>query len=149
MSEYIVEITVDPPPQITIEVTASGPAPQSTFIDQATWLYDTVETMADPSTGKLRTNVPAGVEASQIAFSALSTAGINLANLLRVLKDGDLIYFQEADVAANWGRYRVSGPTVDNGTWFQVPVLGIGENGSGILKNQSIFIRFIYVTQWP
>lgn len=109
-----------------------------------TWTYDTPTTMADPGTGKIRTNTAAGTPATQIAFSDLTDGGIDASPVLMALKAGSELYFQQKNQADNWGRYSITGNPTNNGAWVLVPVEGVEDHGTAINKNQSVLIRFVY-----
>ena len=108
------------------------------------WTYDSDPTMADPGAGSLRTDTPAGTPATQFAFSTTTDTGRNAGQTFQSLAAGDLIYFQEADNAANWGRYNITAAPTDNGSWWLVPVEGVGTAGGTIAKNQLVLVRLTY-----
>jgi len=109
------------------------------------FLYDSVNTMADPSTGKVRTNTDVGTPSTQIAFSKTTNLGIDATDTFKSLAVGDLIYFQQLDNAANWGRFTISGAPVNNSTWWQLPVTAVSQQGT-INKNQTVLVRFTFGT---
>jgi hypothetical protein len=112
-------------------------------VSSHTWNYDTVATMADPGSGKVRTDTDVGVPSTKIAFNILTSDGIDSSLELRTLKAGDSIYFQQESNANNWGEYVVSAPPSDNVTWFLLPVTPGDQSGS-IAKNQRVLVRFTY-----
>ena len=147
VTQPTVEVSaVQPVLAVTVPGPPGPPGPAGVGVEQFIWNYDTSATMADPGSGRLRTNTPAGTAATLIALSAWPLSGVDIGNMLRSLTAGDLLFFQEADDSHNWGRYELTGPPVDNGTWFQVPVYGIGTAGGTINKNQGLLIRFTYGT---
>ena len=99
------------------------------------WTYDVPVTMADPGSGKVRTDT--GV----IAFSEETMSGIDVSNFLIQLAVGDLISFQQLDNAANWGRFRVAAPPVDNTTWWFIETEFVEAHGA-VSKNKEVWVRF-------
>jgi len=56
-------------------------------------------------------------------------AGADAGTVLSHLDVGNEMFLQETDDAANWGRYGVTGPPVDRGDYFDVPVSAISAAG--------------------
>ena len=107
------------------------------------WSYADQSEMADPTSGKVRTNTPVGTPSTQIAISDVTARGVDASTTLSGLGKGDFIYFQKLGDAAHWGSFEISGDPVDNTTWWLLPVKPLAHNGT-ISKNQEVLVRFTY-----
>lgn len=108
------------------------------------WTYDSNATMANPGSGRVRTDTAAGVPSTQIAFNDITALSVDSSQTMASLRTGDVIHFQQLDNANNWGRYSISATPTDNGTWWLVPVTSIEQHGSAISKNQDVLVKFTY-----
>jgi len=87
----------------------------------AEYTYSTTLT-APPSTGQLRGN-----NATQSAITAFylhetNAVGIDITNALKLIAAGVKILVQDKTNATNVQYYQTSGPAVDNGAYFTIPV---------------------------
>jgi len=89
---------------------------------QGAWFFATSAVMADPGSGNMRFNAATAAATTAIAISTHTADNIDYGGSLRSLVLGDSFYLQDRDNAANWVRYDLSGPPVDNGAWLQIPV---------------------------
>jgi Major tropism determinant N-terminal domain len=86
------------------------------------WSFSTTTTMADPGSGKLRFNAATPASVTALALSKTTDSGIDASNTLKTLTTGDAIQVQDQSNAANWIRFKLTVPAVNNTSWFQLPV---------------------------
>jgi Major tropism determinant N-terminal domain/Domain of unknown function (DUF4082) len=86
------------------------------------WSFSTTTTMTDPGSGKLRFNAATPASVTALALSKLTDSGIDATNTLKTLTTGDAVQVQDQSNAANWIRLKLTGPVVNNTSWFQLPV---------------------------
>ncbi len=110
-------------------------------VNTAIYSYSSNTTMADPGNGKFRGNNALLGSATQLALSAITNAGSNIASFLRSIRVNDTIYIQDQDDATVWIRYNVTATATDNTTWFQFPVSVLGGSGSTPLNNAKCLIQ--------
>src|SRR5262249_20290695 len=75
--------------------------------------------------------------ATFIAIHATTDPGTDASALLRTLTTGDGIYVQDQGNAANFVRYDLTGPAVNNTTWFRLPVAIHGSSSGGSLPSNN------------
>jgi hypothetical protein len=108
----------------------------------AEYTYSTTTT-APPSTGQLRGN-----NATQSAITAFylhetNAVGIDITNALKIIATGVKILVQDKTNAANVQYYQTSGPAVDNGAYFTIPVAWTSTgSGSAFTAGRVIFAGF-------
>src|SRR5262245_5736031 len=124
----------------TNNVPIAGALPVST--KEGFWRFATSTVMADPGTGKFRFNVATPSTATAMAISAITDRGTDVTNALKALVSGDTVQVQDQDNSANWARYTLSGPAVNNTTWFQLPFTYISGGGSTISNNTPCVLSF-------
>lgn len=124
----IVDITVDP------DGHSHG------FISNGVWTYDTNETMAAPTSGRLRSNAATASSVTQIALSELTNEGADASAVLARLTTDDEIVFQERANADNWARFSLTAPPTDNTTWWLLDVAFKESRGSPVPKNADITV---------
>ena len=106
------------------------------------WNYSTNNTMADPGSGKYRTNTTAFSTATALAVSKLTTQNLDKTNTILQLKSGDAISIQDKANSANFARYNVTAGATNNTTWFQIPVAFV--NGGGTIPNNNTDCIFTF-----
>jgi Collagen triple helix repeat (20 copies) len=108
------------------------------------WTYVTSEVMADPGSGNLRSDGASAMVSTQLAVSALTLNGTDMSAAFGALTDGDLVVVQEQDVVGDWARFTLSGPPVNNTTWWLLPVTPQESNGTPPTKATDVLLRFTY-----
>jgi hypothetical protein len=106
------------------------------------WNFATNNTMADPGSGKFRTNTTAFSTATAIAISNITSQNVDRTNLLTELKSGDIVTIQDKANAANFARYTVGAPATNNTTWFQIPVSWVTGGGTAPNNNSQCAFTF-------
>jgi hypothetical protein len=114
--------------------------PVSDVVNQ--WLFSTNVTMADPGSGKFRTN--------QILFStstlnfepAFHMVVIDNYNFMRTLQQGDTLLMQDKSNANNWIRYNLLADPVDNTGWFQISIVMVDGGGTAPTNNSPVLVTF-------
>ena len=100
--------------------------------------------MADPGTGDVRTDTPTITTATTVAISKTSLGEVDMSFALAQLTDGDAVAVQEVSDASHWARLRVTGTAVDNGTWFQFPVVYVEGSATSVAKATNVLLQFGY-----
>lgn len=100
------------------------------------WRWDT------SASGPAQTGEAAGTD-TLLRISETSKAGDDWGRLLRTLTVGDVISMQESDDEDSWQRLKITGPPVDNGGWWSIPVTKIdGGPNWPPAKQQTVVFRF-------
>jgi len=88
-----------------------------------------VGTGSVPASGQLTTESSFGVTA-KLFISNTTKDGTNIAPMLAALKSGDILTLQDVGTPANSFTWHLTGPTVNQGTYFDVPVAKDGSTGA-------------------
>lgn len=106
-------------PDETGLIFSDAPAGALTFTE---YNYDSSTVAADPGDGDVRLSGSTFATTTDLYFSDLTTNSTDVSALLASLQPGDTIKVQNKEDASNYAIYTVTGPAIDNGTWFDVPV---------------------------
>jgi hypothetical protein len=109
---------------------------------EGVWNFSTNLTQADPGSGKLRVNNAVFLSATSIAISKFSIQGIDRSNVLQALKSGDQLFLQDKTAATTWIRYNVTANSIDNLSWFQIPVAAVEGSGTTPGNNDDLIVSF-------
>jgi hypothetical protein len=110
---------------------------------QGVWLYKSVNTMADPGSGALRTNTTALATATQIAISQFTNNNFDRSSAIMALQVGDELLIQDTNNTNVWAQYNVTSLPVNNVTWFQIGVSFVsGGTGTNPSNNDPLNITF-------
>ena len=109
---------------------------------EAEWLFSTNVAMADPGSGRFRTNQVSFAASTQLAIHQVSQTNTDMSNTLKTIRTDDLIALQDKGNAANWCRYRVTATPVDNGTWWRMDVAFVEGGGTIPTNNTPVIVRF-------
>jgi microcystin-dependent protein len=121
--------------------------PTATATTEGVWNYSTNNAMADPGSGKFRTNTTTFSSATALALSDTTAQGTDRTNLLTELRTGDVFTVQDRANAANYVRYSVSASPTNNATWFQIPVAWVNGGGSAPANNTDCIFAFGFAPQ--
>ena len=116
--------------------------PLPTSNTQGIWNYDNATAMADPGSGDLRSNNSAWLSATQLAVSKTSANGYDRSDILAALTTGDEVMVSDGTNAANWVRYTLSAPPINNTTWWLLPVSSVSAAGVSPPKNTNLMVTF-------
>jgi hypothetical protein len=108
---------------------------------QAFYSFDNSTTMADPGTGDLRINNAVWASATEMALSDTTDAGTDISQILNTVAEGDTIYVQDRDNAANYARYMVATAPTDNTSWHLIPLTYVSAAGSAPSNNERLLIQ--------
>jgi hypothetical protein len=109
---------------------------------QSQWRYNTSTTMADPGSGKFRTNTVTFTTATQMTLSYYDNANIDYANSIRNLTAGDTVTMQDAGNSVNWAQYVLATDPVDNGGWWLMNLTFVAASGTVPTNNSVVIILF-------
>lgn len=113
------------------------------------WRYASSTTMADPGSGFFRLNNATQSSATAMALSDINRGGTDMGFALNLISNGDFFYMQESSDATKAQVYQVSGAPVDNGTWFQFPIVHVQQGTSPLDTNTNIGFIIIYEGSAP
>lgn len=104
--------------------------------------FDTATGAADPGSGKLRFNAGTVAATTAIYIDPITDGSTDIANYIKSLKTGDVIYIQNKDTVANWVRFRLTADSVDNTGYYTIAVVFV--NGSGTIpgSNEKLLALF-------
>jgi hypothetical protein len=112
-------------------------------VNQGQWRFDdTLTTMADPGSGKVRGNNASVASMTAIALSALTWDNVDVSRFLRALSTNDGLYIQDRDDSTVWVRFSLSAPPIDHTTWFELPVTYINNEGGTPTNNSLLALVF-------
>ena len=89
---------------------------------QLEWRFQTPTTATDPGSKNFQFNSATPASVTELYVSDTSDSGVDATTLLSALSAGDKIYIQQNDDALAAYLFNVTGPAVDNTTWWNVPV---------------------------
>ncbi len=89
---------------------------------------------ADPGSGRLRLNSTEQENSTLMFLSDITDAGVDIGNLLGLLKAGHFIYVQEKSNGDAAILFEITGTPIDNTTFFTIPI-GNGVPGTDTLTN--------------
>jgi hypothetical protein len=100
--------------------------------------FDTSTSMADPGSGDIRFDNATPASVTQIAISANSAASgtPDMSDLIAIWDDSTspankgIIIIRNATVQGEFISFKVNGTITDNGTWLQIPVTYVTNNGT-------------------
>lgn len=107
----------------------------------ARWRYSTNHAIADPGSGSVRFDSATASAVATVALDNLTDAGVDVGGSIASLTTGDSFYFQVEADAGVWGRYTLSGPPVDHGGWFEIPVTYVSSAGSAPSNNTPLLLE--------
>jgi hypothetical protein len=108
----------------------------------AEYTYSTT-TGVPPSTGQLRANTTTQTAITQFYLHETNAVGIDITNALKIIATGVKVLVQDKTNAANVQYYVVSGPAVDNGVYFTIPVTWVStSSGTPFTAGRVIFAGF-------
>ena len=85
------------------------------------WNWTTATTA--PAARAVGINTTAWATATQVNISETNAAGNDVTNVLAALEPGDRIYVQDSSDATKWGRFQLTAPGTDQGTWTASPTV--------------------------
>ncbi len=88
----------------------------------AEYRFSTSTVAADPGSGRYRFDTGAYATVTEIFIDDETSGGVDISNLLALVGLGDRLYFQVKSEANKFVVFDVTGPAVDNGGWFTIPV---------------------------
>jgi hypothetical protein len=95
-------------------------------------------------TGGVRIDTAQWATATQVLISEANLGQADTSNVLDSLTAGDDVYLQDRRNAGNWGRYTISGPPVDNGSWRTLPVTYVDSGGVIPASDSETTVAFTY-----
>jgi hypothetical protein len=107
----------------------------------AFWRW-TTSTANAASSGDVGINAASWAATTQINLNETNGAGSDTSNFLAQIDVGDQIYLQDQDDAANWGRFTITAPPTDQGTWRSWPVSYITSSGVPPNNNADTVVTF-------
>jgi Collagen triple helix repeat (20 copies) len=99
----------------------AGPPGASNAAYSAEWAW-TVKTADASNNGEVGLNNAAAASATEVHLAERTSGNTDASAFFAKFKAGDGIYLQQKNNAANWARFDITGPGVDNGTWWTFPV---------------------------
>jgi hypothetical protein len=123
---------------------AQGPpgAANAAYTDTWTW---TTKTADAATAGQVGVNQGFGSIVTQINLNEKTTNNADVTNFLGRVKVGDSIYLQQKTDSSRWGRYQITSPPTDQGTWWSWPVTFL--EGGGNLPNGNADVAVSFLTQ--
>ena len=106
------------------------------------WNYSTTLTMADPGSGKLRTNNATWLSVTQIALNQYDQNNFDRTPILSSLVTGDVLFIQDKSNSGNYVKYTVAGTPTNNTSWFQIPVTVTSGAGTAPANNAPLVVQF-------
>lgn len=96
---------------------------------------------ADPGPGRFRYDTAVYATVTEIRIDDLTNPGVDISNLLTLITTDDRIYIQGETDSDEFAVWNVTGPSVDNGGWFTIPVtLQVG--GTFLGNNDRVVFAF-------
>jgi hypothetical protein len=96
-----------------------------------------------PSTGQLRANTTTQNAITSFYLHETNAVGVDITNALKLILSGVKVLVQDKTNAANVQYYQTTGPAVDNGTYFTIPVAWTSTgSGSSFTAGRVIFAGF-------
>jgi hypothetical protein len=96
---------------------------------------------ADPGPGRFRYDTAVYATVTEIRIDDLTNPGVDISNLLTLITTDDRIYIQGETDSDEFAVWNVTGPSVDNGGWFTIPVtLQVG--GTFLGNNDRVIFAF-------
>ena len=102
-------------------------APEPPSINTGTWNW--TADLAATANGFVGINAATWDAATEIHLSKYDAVGADGSNVLALITVDDGIYLQQTTDSTRWGRYTVTAPSVDHGSWLSYAVTFV--NGSG------------------
>lgn len=114
---------------------------------QGFWSWQTSTDMADPGSGNFRLNADPPSDATAMALDIVTDDGTDVANFLGNYQTDTRVYLQEKADSTLWVVFRVTGDPIDQGGWFEFPIVFEDSAPAGdIKKNTSIAVLFSEVS---
>jgi hypothetical protein len=109
-----------------------------------------IGTSPNPPTSWINGNTTDQTAITTLYINNITTDGVDASAVLGLIKTGDVLYIQARAVAANYRTYNVTAPSVNNGTYFSVPVSYRQGGGVALGDAQSIILSLLSaaVGQW-
>lgn len=89
---------------------------------QSSWRFSTTTAAADPGTRTMRYDNATPANVLNLYINDTNNEGFDASTILGLLSQGNRIYVQQQDDAANATLFELTGPAVDNTGWWTVPV---------------------------
>ena len=112
------------------------------------WDFDSNTTEGDPGTGQFRMNTGAYATTTEFYFNPETANGIVIAPVMFPnLRAGQHFLCVEGDLDGNRiGFYQITGPAIDNTTYWTIPVVYVDEGTGGFFRNgRSVSFNFFGV----
>lgn len=127
-----------------------GPAGAANAVYTETWTWTTKTT--DAATAGQAGNDTTTWQATQINLNELTAANRDMAAAFPRFKVGDEINIQQKTDSTRWGRYLITAPPTDNGTWWSWPVSIEESGGLAPAGNTDVSVSFLtqgtHVEEW-
>jgi len=118
-----------------------GPPGASNAVYSGQW--DWRSQTGAPGGGDIKSNTADWVTATQLNISDLTNRGTDVSAALRALKAGEQVRLQDQNDATRWARFNITGPAVDNGSYFTIPVTYTTGGGQPPSNNSSLEVSFL------
>ena len=119
-----------------------GPSGAVNSVYSGTWRW-TTDLVDAATSGDIGVDAVTWDIVTEIHLSETTRPGADVLAFLQKLNVGDGFYLQEASSSANWARYTIAAPGIDNGNWWTFPVTFISSSGSPPSNNADTSVSFL------
>jgi hypothetical protein len=102
------------------------------------WRFST-STTPPPASGRFQFDTGAFGTVTEIDIHDFTRPGVDASNFLSILDSGDRIYIQDETVSGDFVVFDVTGPSVDNTTYWTIPVTSVFE-GAFLSNNRDCLV---------
>lgn len=108
------------------------------------WRWRSTATTSDPGTGLMGVDDDSPSLATVLWANKQAQNNVDYSGLFSALRNGDTIYLQQANAAASWHRYEVTGTPTLSGNAFSIPVSTLGGSAQGTepANNADVYVIF-------
>ena len=110
------------------------------------WKWDDGTAAADPGSGMIRGDNATQSAITNIYANEVTEPGNNRGILFSQLSAGDILLVEVRDDGSAFIAMNVTGPPVDNGGWWTIPV-SVFNNGNNVDDGKDINLAFVYQSQ--
>lgn len=120
-----------------VAIGAAGATVSGTMV-RAPWNWTTATTSA--ATGRVGVNAATWATGTVVNIAKQDSAGADASNALALIKQGHSINLEQTDDATVWAQYTATGPGVDHGAYYSVPVSYVNSAGALPANNRGVTV---------
>jgi hypothetical protein len=105
---------------------------------RSSWKYTT---KVNPDVaGDITLNAGTWAAATQVKMNKISAGGVDVTTVISTFQVGDTLYIQDSADASKWGKYSITGPFSNQGSWGYFPVTYIESSGALPANNSGVLM---------